>query len=94
MKTKTHLTLIVLAMACVFALAAAPVLAAEVTITGQVTEDGQIIATDGEIYDVSSNEKADELMDQVGKTIEATGTLAEESGVKSIMVTQFKVLEK
>lgn len=92
MKTKTTHIFIILAMACLVLWAIAPVLAGEGTITGKVTEDLQIITTDGDVYDASASEKSDELMAHVGKTVEATGTLSEEDGGKTITVTQFKVV--
>ena len=94
MKTKTLLVLSVLAAACFLLWTATPLLAGEGTITGTVTEDAQIITIDGEIYAVSENETSEDLMEHIGKTIEATGTLTEEDGENTIIVNQFKVLEE
>ena len=100
MKTKTRVINAVLAMICMIGVSAFAAFAEEgtttgtVTITGRVTEDFQIITNDDEAYDVNDNEISGELMEHVGETVRATGTLSEEDDAKTITVTDFTVLEE
>ncbi len=94
MKTKAQVFFTVLAIICIISAPVSAVFAAEGTITGKVTEDFQIVTNDGELYDVNDNEKSEDLMEHVGKTVKATGTLSEEEGAKSITVIDFTVVEE
>lgn len=94
MKTKTRVIYAVLAMICMICVPAFAAFAAEGTITGTVTEDFQIVTNDGKSYDVNDNEKSGDLMEHVGKTVRATGTLSVEDGAKTITVINFTVLEE
>jgi hypothetical protein len=65
-----------------------------VTITGEVTDNFEIITADGDLYEVSENEQGDALMDHVGETVEAKGTLTEQDGIKTITIASFKVISQ
>ncbi len=93
MKIRFNVIMAVVAACLLFTWAVAPALATEGTITGKVTEDYQIVTSSGDRYDVVESEKSEELMDHVGKTVKATGTLSEEDGTKSITVVDFTVME-
>lgn len=94
MKTKTRIFFTVLAIIGMICVPVASALAAEGTITGKVTEDFQIVTNDGELYDIIDNEKSGDLMEHIGKTVKATGTISESDGEKTITVTDFTVVEK
>jgi hypothetical protein len=75
----------------------------EMTITGVVQaadwddEDNVIAVTilaDGEEYFVENNAKGKELLEQVGKSVRATGMVeTDEDGFRSITVSSFEILE-
>jgi hypothetical protein len=101
MKSKTNIIVSVLSIICFSFVPFSTLMAADEkpaaaqgSITGMVTEEFQISTSDGEIYDVTENEKSGELMEHVGKTVTVTGTLSEEGGAKTITVMEFKVVDK
>lgn len=65
----------------------------DMTITGEINDASQIVTASGDVYDVVDDEKCAALAANVGKTVEVKGTLAEQEGVKSITVIEFKVLD-
>lgn len=74
---------------------AAPALAGQVTVTGTVSDDYQIVDNQGQSYDIAESAKGEELVAQAsGKTVEVTGTLEEEAGMKTIVVESFKILQE
>jgi len=84
-----------LILMAIMALLTVPVaMAAEGTITGKVekNEAGSIVisADDGESYMV----KGQDLSAMVGKSVEVTGTLEEDSGGRSIMVTAVEEIKE
>ena len=46
------------------------------------------------MYEVADTDMGDDLLNHVGKTVEVTGELVEEEGIKVINVKSYKVLEK
>jgi hypothetical protein len=71
-----------------------PVFAGEITITGMINDTYQIVADNGTVYEVADTDMGNDLLNNVGKTVEATGEVTEEEGVKVINVKSYKVLEK
>lgn len=71
-----------------------PALADEVTITGIVNENYGIVADDGTVYEVADTDLGNDLLNHVGKTVDVTGEVTDEGGVKVINVKSYKVLEK
>jgi hypothetical protein len=67
--------------------------AEDMTITGELNDASQIVTASGDVYDVVDDEKGADLAANIGKTVEVKGTLAEQDGVKSITVIEFKVLD-
>ena len=67
--------------------------AEDMTITGEINDASQIVTAGGDVYDVVDDEKGADLAANIGKTVEVKGTLAEQDGVKSITVIEFKVLD-
>jgi hypothetical protein len=82
---------------CVFLLiliCSIPVFANEITITGTINDSYQIVSDNGTVYEVADNDMGDDLLNHVGKTVEVTGVVIEEEGVKIINVKSYKLLEK
>jgi hypothetical protein len=82
---------------CVFCFAlicSNPVFADEITITGIINDTYQIVTEGGMVYEVEDTDMGNEMLNHVGKTVEATGNFVEEDGVKSIKVESYKILEK
>jgi hypothetical protein len=71
-----------------------PVFADEVTISGIVNENYEIIADDGTVYEVADTDMGNDLLNHVGKTVDVTGEVIDEGGVKVINVKSYKILEK
>lgn len=70
----------------------APVMATETTVVGLLNEDWAIEGEDGVMYEVEDSEMGNELLNNVGKKVEVTGTVNESEGVKSIRVSKYTVL--
>lgn len=88
---------IVAGIICVFSFAlicSNPVFAEEITIIGTVNDTYQIVADDGVVYEVEDTDMGNDMLNHVGKTVEVTGKVVEEDGVKSIKVESYKILEK
>jgi hypothetical protein len=80
---------------CVFSfICSNPVFAGEITITGMINDTYQIVADNGTVYEVADTDMGNDLLNNVGKTVEVTGEVVEEEGVKVINVKSYKVLEK
>jgi len=73
---------------------AGQVFATEVTIIGTVNDSYQIVTEDGDVYEVADTDMGNDLLNHVGKTVEATGTITEEEGVKVINVTLYTVIDE
>ena len=71
-----------------------PVFADEITITGMINDTYQIVGDNGTVYEVADTDMGNDLLNNVGKTVEVTGEVVEEEGVKVINVKSYKVLEK
>jgi hypothetical protein len=71
-----------------------PVFAGEITITGMINDTYQIVADNGTVYEVADTDMGNDLLNNVGKTVEVTGEVNEEEGVKVINVKSYKILEK
>jgi hypothetical protein len=82
---------------CVFSLiliCSDPVFAGEITITGTINDTYQIVSDNGTVYEVADTDMGDDLLNHVGQTVEVTGVVIEEEGVKIINVKSYKLLEK
>jgi hypothetical protein len=92
---KTHIKMFIVAAIMITAfLATGLAMADPVTFTGKVTEDFQIVDNAGQSYDVAENPVGDEMVSQAaGKTVQVTGTVQEEGGVKTITVESYKIME-
>jgi len=71
-----------------------PVFAGDITITGMINDTYQIVADNGTVYEVADTDMGNDLLNNVGKTVEVTGEVVEEEGVKVINVKSYKILEK
>lgn len=82
---------------CVFSfmlICSNPVFADEITITGMINDTYQIVADNGTVYEVADTDMGNDLLNNVGKTVEVIGAVVEEEGVKVINVKSYKILEK
>ena len=70
------------------------IFAEETTITGTINDAYQIVSDNGTVYEVADTDMGDDLLNHVGKTVEVTGVVIEEEGVKVINVKSYKILEK
>ncbi len=86
----------ILAVSALVLMLAAPVLAAEVemTIIGEVNDSYQIVTDQGDVYEVADTDVGNDLLNNIGKKVEITGTVADEEGVKTITVASYLVLEE
>jgi hypothetical protein len=82
--------LIVFAAAVAFLSAAG---AKEATVTGKVTKEGTIAADNGQIY-VVTGVKADEVLSNVDKRVQAKGSVMEQHGKKIIKVKDVRVMKE
>ena len=71
-----------------------PAFAGEITITGMINDTYQIVADNGTVYEVADTDMGNDLLNNVGKTVEVMGEVVEEEGVKVINVKSYKILEK
>ena len=95
MKGYTHKLLAVGTALMMIFIIVAPAFAGQVTVTGQVTEDYQIVDNQGQSYDIAESAMGEELVSQAsGKTVEVTGTLEEDGGMKTILVESYKILQE
>jgi hypothetical protein len=65
----------------------------QTTITGVVNDTYQIIGKDGTVYEVADTDVGNDLLNHVGKTVQATGIVTEEEGVKVISVESYTVAD-
>ncbi len=89
----SHLAgLLVMVMVAVVPLAA---LASDTTtIEGEVNDNYQIVASDGQVYEISETPEGDALVENYsGEKVKVTGTVQEEGDVKTIGVTTFTPIE-
>lgn len=68
--------------------------AGEMSITGTINEDGKLVDNDDVVYDIADTEEGSKLMDMEGDKVTIKGMVEEVEGVKTITVTEFKVLEE
>ena len=82
----------ILAVLVLTLMLATPVLATDVTLIGKVNDSYQIETDQGDVYEVADTDMGNELLNNVGKKVEVTGTVSEELGVKIITVAVYVVL--
>ena len=70
-------------------------LAGEITITGKINDMYQIVTESGDVYEVADSDLADEMLENIGQTVTAIGTLIQgEEGVKTIRITDYEIVKK
>ena len=85
---------IVAVIVCVLSLTlifSSQVFADEVSIVGKVNDNYQIVTEEGTVYEVADTDMGNEMLNNVGKTVEAIGTISEEDGHKFITVKAYTV---
>ena len=94
MVTKTlRLTLALVVLIATGLMLAGAAVAEDATVKGVITEEGAIQTDEGEVIEVADTPAGNEMLEHVGKTVEAVGTITEEDGVKYISVTSYNVME-
>jgi hypothetical protein len=75
---------------------AVPALAveSEMTVIGEVNDNYQLVTDQGDVYEVADTDMGNDLLNNIGKKVEVTGTITEEQGVKMIRVASYVVLEE
>ena len=66
------------------------------TIEGIVTESYQIVTDNNEVYDVGESAAGDQIIEQAGKKVKATGKVEydQETDSRTITIESFKVIEE
>jgi Neuraminidase (sialidase) len=84
--------LIVMAILLIQPLAAA---AGSTTIQGEVNDSYQIVASDGQVYEVTDTTEGNDLVENhMGEKVKVTGTVEQEGDTKVITITTFQVIEE
>lgn len=65
----------------------------EVTIVGTINAFDQLIDEDGAVYEIDITDAGNELVEEVGKKVEAAGLVEELEGVKTLSVSSYRILE-
>jgi hypothetical protein len=92
-KSSVVLGLIVAAMLTILPLAATA--GDATTIEGEVNDSYQIVASDGQVYEVTDTTQGNDLVENhIGEKVKVTGTVEQEGDVKVITITTFQVLEE
>jgi len=60
---------------------------------GKVTDGFQLVTDQGDVYEIGATLLGEEVMDQVGRVVEVTGSVAKKDGVKTLIVTFYRVIE-
>lgn len=91
---KKYLLSIVVVLSMTGALTDQSLAAEKTTFVGTVSDGYQIIPDDGQPYEVEDTEKGNELVTRhIGRKVEVTGQVKEETDYNSIMVESFRLLE-
>ena len=66
------------------------------TIEGIVTESYQIVTDNNEVYDIGESVAGDQIIEQAGKKVKATGKVEydQETDSRTITIDSFKVIEE
>ena len=84
--------LIAVALLAVLPLAAA---AGSTTIEGEVNDSYQVVASDGQVYEVTDTTEGNDLVENhIGEKVKVTGTVEQDGDVKVITITTFQVIEE
>jgi Neuraminidase (sialidase) len=84
--------LIVMAILLLLPLAAA---AGSTTIEGEVNDSYQIVASDGQVYEVTDTTEGNDLVENhMGEKVKVTGTVEQDGDTKVITITTFQVIEE
>jgi hypothetical protein len=91
-KIYTVLGLIVAALLLILPLTAA---AESTTLEGEVNDSYQIVASDGQVYEVTDTTQGNDLVENhIGEKVKVTGTIEQEGDVKVITITSFQVIQE
>ncbi len=85
--------MLILGFSTVMAVAAESQENEPVTLSATVNDNFQIVASDGTVYEVDTNDEGNKLVEEVGKKVEVTGVIEIVDDIKSITVLSYKLLE-
>jgi len=60
---------------------------------GTMNAFDQLIDEDGTVYEIDITDAGNELVEEVGKKVEATGLVEELEGIKTLSVSTYRILE-
>jgi len=70
-------------------------IAESTTFEGEVNDSYQIVATDGQVYEVTDTSEGNDLVENhIGEKVKVTGTVQQEGDTKVITITTFQVIEE
>lgn len=87
----------VVGLIAVVLLALLPIAAAagSTTIEGEVNDSYQVVASDGQVYEVTDTTEGNDLVENhIGEKVKVTGTVEQDGDVKVITITTFQVIEE
>ena len=64
-----------------------------VTLSGTVNDNFQIVATDGTVYEVDTNDLGNKLVEEVGKKVEVNGIVEIVDDIVTITVLSYTLVE-
>ena len=68
--------------------------AKEIMITGTINDANQLVDKDGQVFSIAVTKEGQELVTNVGQTVEVKGTVLESEGQKQISVSAYKVIKE
>jgi hypothetical protein len=64
----------------------------ELNIKGTINDDGQLVDESGQVYEIADDGVGAEAMEYSGEKMAVKGTVAEEEGMKVIVIKSFELL--
>lgn len=64
-----------------------------VTLSGTINDNFQIVATDGTVYEVDTNDLGNKLVEEVGKKVEVKGIVETIDDIVTITVLSYTLVE-
>jgi hypothetical protein len=69
--------------------------AGSTTIEGEVNDSYQVVASDGQVYEVTDTSEGNDLVENhIGEKVKVTGPVEQEGDTKVITITAFQVIEE
>ncbi|MDD5724008.1 MAG: hypothetical protein PHY29_09790 [Syntrophales bacterium] len=65
-----------------------------ISIVGEVNDDFQLVVNDGQVFEIMTDDKGEELIGHAGEMVKVTGEVVAEGADRSIKVLSYEVLEQ